>query len=466
MTASSPKPVLNGLRDAVIVTAIAFALAVPLIGFRTIDNAEGLTLETRFGHVLTGCALVFLGRIAVLALRGKGAGAVLPGSLVMLAASFITPWPAPFLKFIATAGSGILVLMAVRHIVQGNSPQPFSAMAGQAAKLRRAMPFMMPALIALGAVMPFLPVADRYVMDVGIMVLTYITLAWGLNIVVGYAGLLDLGYVAFYAIGAYTYALLAQAFGFSFWMALPIAGGLAALVACLIGLPVLRLRGDYLAIVTLGFSEITRLILINWTELTGGPNGVSGIPRPSFFGLDFARSSDGVPTFHEFFGLDFNPMQRVVFLYYMIFALALLTGWFACRIRKLPLGRAWEASREDEIACNALGVNLTAVRLAAYVCGALIAGLAGAFFATRQGFISPESFTFMETVTVLSIIVLGGMGNQLGIILATLFIIGLPELFRDLESYRMIAFGAGMVLIMIWRPTGLMGTREPGIKLN
>jgi branched-chain amino acid transport system permease protein len=290
-------------------------------------------------------------------------------------------------------------------------------------------------------------------------------LGWGLNIVVGLAGLLDLGYVAFYAIGAYAYALLSQHFGLSFWECLPLAGLMAALFGIVLGFPVLRLRGDYLAIVTLGFGEIIRVVLLNWQAVTNGPNGITGIERPTLFGLSFSRAADG-PTFADFFGIEYEPVQRVYFLYYLILALALLTTAFAQRIRRLPTGRAWEALREDEIACRSLGMNPVTVKLSAFAIGASFAGLAGSFFATRQGFISPESFSFMESATILAIVVLGGMGSQIGIVLAAILLVGLPEWFRDLAEYRMLVFGGAMVLIMLWRPQGLLARREPTIRLG
>jgi branched-chain amino acid transport system permease protein len=283
--------------------------------------------------------------------------------------------------------------------------------------------------------------------------------------VVGLAGLLDLGYVAFYAVGAYSYALLAANFGLSFWACLPLAGILAAFWGILLGFPVLRLRGDYLAIVTLAFGEIIRIVLINWVSLTGGPNGIAGIPRPTFFGLPFSMS--GEPgTFAGFFGIEPSPLHRVIFLYYLILALALLTNWVSIRMRRQPLGRAWEAMREDEIACRALGINITNTKLTAFAMGAMFGGFAGAFFATRQGFISPESFTFIESAIILAIVVLGGMGSQVGIAIAALVMIGGFELFRDLDEYRMLVFGSAMVLIMVVRPRGLVGSRTPTITLG
>jgi branched-chain amino acid transport system permease protein len=283
--------------------------------------------------------------------------------------------------------------------------------------------------------------------------------------VVGLAGLLDLGYVAFYAIGAYSYALLAQYFGLSFWICLPLAGILAAFWGVLLGFPVLRLRGDYLAIVTLAFGEIIRVVLINWVSLTGGPNGIGGIPRPSFFGLPF--SMDGRPRhLRRLLRLEPSPTHRVIFLYYLILALRLLTNWVTIRLRRQPLGRAWEALREDEIACRALGINVTTTKLSAFALGAMFGGFAGAFFATRQAFVSPESFTFIESAIILAIVVLGGLGSQVGVAIAALVMIGGFELFRDLDEWRMLVFGGAMVAIMVLRPRGLVGTRTPTVALG
>ena len=321
--------------------------------------------------------------------------------------------------------------------------------------------------IIFSLVFPFLPFTDRYLMDIAIMMLTYIMLGWGLNIVIGLAGLLDLGYVAFYAVGAYSYALFAIHFGWSFWICLPIAGIFAAMFGVLLGFPVLRLRGDYLAIVTLAFGEMIRILLLNWYQLTKGPDGLTGIPRPSFFGLPFKSfPEEGEQTFHTFFGLEYSPMQRIIFLYYLILVLALITNLFTLKIRRLPIGRAWEALREDEIACKSLGVYPRNTKLTAFAIGAMFGGFAGSFFATRQAFISPESFTFIESAIIVAIVVLGGMGSQTGVVLATVFLIGLIEVFRDFESYRMIAFGGAMVLIMIFRPRGILATRKPTITLH
>jgi branched-chain amino acid transport system permease protein len=291
-------------------------------------------------------------------------------------------------------------------------------------------------------------------------------LGWGLNVVVGLAGLLDLGYVAFYAVGAYSFALGAQYLSLGFWVSLPLAGALAATFGILLGFPVLRLRGDYLAIVTLGFGEMIRIVLLNWHEFTGGPNGLSAIPRPTFFGMPFASAApEGTTTFHQFIGIEYQAIHRLTFLYYTILVLALFTNWFTLRIRRLPLGRAWEALREDEIASRALGINPTNTKLSAFALGAMFGGFAGSFFATRQGFISPESFTFIESATVLAIVVLGGMGSQIGVVVAAAFLILLPEFGREFAQYRMLVFGMAMVMIMIWRPRGLVAKREPSIRM-
>ena len=325
---------------------------------------------------------------------------------------------------------------------------------------RRALP---PLLLIFALLVPVVFYDQRYVIDTGIQVLTYVMLGWGLNVVVGLAGLLDLGYVAFYAVGAYSYALLATNFGLSFWVCLPLAGILAACWGVMLGFPVLRLRGDYLAIVTLAFGEIIRLVIINWQSLTGGPNGISPIPRPTLFGIPLTAGEDGLAAR---LGIEFSPTQRIVFLFYLILALALLTNWVTIRLRRLPIGRAWEALREDEVACRALGINVTTTKLTAFATGAMFGGFAGAFFATRQGFISPESFTFQESALVLAIVVLGGMGSQLGVALAALTLIGGFELFRGFDQYRMLVFGMAMVLLMIWRPRGLIGHRAPTVFLR
>jgi branched-chain amino acid transport system permease protein len=402
------KPVA-GLRDAGLAALVAAGLFVPLVGLRTEQNGSGVTLSWHPLPVAVLVALVFAGRLAL-------------------------------------------------HLV----PRlPVLPVPGQ---LRRAGRLAAPALLGFALLWPALPGVGRAQLDLGVLVLTYVMLGWGLNIVVGLAGLLDLGYVAFYAVGAYSYAILSQTLGLGFWTCLPISGLLAALFGVLLGFPVLRLRGDYLAIVTLGFGEIVRVILVNWTSLTGGPNGISGIPRPTLFGLEFTGGG-GPGTFAGLFGVPYSTSQRFVFLYYVILGLALLVNLLTIRLRRLPLGRAWEALREDEVACRALGINTTTTKLTAFAMGAFCAGLAGAFFATRQGFISPDSFTFSESALVLAIVVLGGLGSQLGVALAALVMIGGFEMARFLADYRMVVFGLALVTIMVLRPRGLVGGRTPAVLL-
>lgn len=320
------------------------------------------------------------------------------------------------------------------------------------------------ALVMLALVWPFF--GSRAAVDIATLILIYVMLGIGLNIVVGLAGLLDLGYVGFYAVGAYTYALLAEYVGFGFWLSLPIAGLMAATFGCLLGFPVLRLRGDYLAIVTLGFGEIIRILLRNLTEITGGPNGISQIPKPTLFGLSFdRRAPEGLETFHGFFDIAYNSTYKVIFLYLIALLLVLLALFVINRLMRMPIGRAWEALREDEIACRSLGLNPTIVKLSAFTLGATFAGFAGSFFAARQGLVTPESFTFIESAMILAIVVLGGMGSQLGIILAAVVMVMLQEM-REFNEYRMLIFGLTMIVMMIWRPQGLLPMQRPHLELK
>lgn len=320
-------------------------------------------------------------------------------------------------------------------------------------------------LIAAALIFPFL--GSRSQVDLATLVLIYIMLSLGLNIVVGLAGLLDLGYVGFYAVGAYTYAMLSMYFGIGFWTGLVAAGVMAAFFGYILGFPVLRLRGDYLAIVTLGFGEIIRIMLNNLTDITGGPRGIGSIPKPTLFNLEFSRrTSEGVQSFHGFFGIDFSSMHRVIFLYLLALVLVLITIFVINRLIRMPIGRAWEAIREDEIASRALGLNPTNIKLSAFTIGATFAGFAGSFFAARQGFISPESFTFIESAIILAIVVLGGMGSQIGVILAAIVMTVLPEMAREFNEYRMLLFGLMMVLMMIWRPQGLLPMKRPHVELK
>ena len=424
--------------NATLSAAVAFLLFCLLLGVRTVDTVQGLTLKPRPLLLAAAVGIVFVGRLALELLWWN------------------RTWPSPKIAGLKGMGGA-------------------TAQYGGIALIVAAILFPIVALVLEKSLHLGLPL--RYLFDLAIVVLTYVMLASGLNIVVGLAGLLDLGYVAFYAVGAYSFALLATTFGWGFWMCLPFAGLFAALWGYAVGLPVLRLRGDYLAIVTLAFAEIVRIVLLNWTEVTNGPNGISGIPDPTLFGLAFTPRGD--VTFSDFFGIRYEPMQGILFLYYVILALALLTILVTMRLRRLPVGRAWEAMREDEIACRSLGINTTITKLSAFSTGAMFGGFAGAFFATRQGFISPESFTFIESATILAIVVLGGLGSQLGVALASIALIGGFEALRhthglkvifgpdfDPALYRMLLFGLAMVVIMLWRPRGIVSSRTPSILLG
>jgi len=279
---------------------------------------------------------------------------------------------------------------------------------------------------------------STYQVNVMTTALMYVVLGLGLNIVVGLAGLLDLGFVAFYAVGAYSYALLHLHFGLSFWVVLPLGGLLAAVFGILLGFPVLRLRGDYLAIVTLGFGEIIRLILENWGEFSQGPSGVSNIPRPGLFGLELS--------------LD----QAILYTYYLVVLLVIITIFVVNRLQDSRLGRAWIALREDEIACQAMGIDKQRTKLAAFSLGAFWAGIVGVMFAAKTTFVNPASFTFLESAIILAIVVLGGMGSIVGVILGAMILILTPEYLRALSEYRMLAFGGILVCMMVFRPQGLI----------
>ena len=461
----------DGLREVLMVMLVAMLLLLPMVGLRTVDSSSGLGIDLQIAAVFWAVLLIGLGKKSLVAARENIPVIAYPSACLMLLIGFLAPLPTGFLEFFAFAGGFICLTNAILMTLRGGRPISKNSfgegMDIVAAKIQAATPQVAWVMFAIVVALPFV-FPDRYVLDVSILILTYIMLGWGLNIIVGLAGLLDLGYVAFYAVGAYSYALLAINFDLSFWVCLPLAGILAAFWGLLLGFPVLRLRGDYFAIVTLGFGEIIRVVLINWYQVTGGPDGINSIPRPSFFGLaEFTRRPSGdLPAFHEMFGLDYSSIHRIIFLYYLILVLALVVNFLSVRLRKMPIGRAWEAMREDEIACKSLGLNRTNLKLMAFMISATFGGFAGAFFATKQGFISPESFTFIESAIILAIVVLGGMGSQLGIVIATLLVIGLPEIFRDLELYRMLTFGIGMVLVMVWRPRGLLAVREPSIRLH
>jgi branched-chain amino acid transport system permease protein len=430
-------------KDLIGTALITFFLLTPIVSYKTIMNQGALVIDTRWFAVLKMTALVVLGRL-----------------LLQL--------------FVWNRPAGTSVAKAA-----GAAKTP-------AADIGR---YIAPALLIFALVLPFIlhavPTWDKRGIDFAITILIYIMLGWGLNIVVGLAGLLDLGYVAFYAVGAYSYALLSTVyfpmwFGdgvlpWAFYLVLPIAGLLAATWGVILGFPVLRLRGDYLAIVTLAFGEIIRLVLINWFDFTNGPQGIN-VPKATFFGLAFKDEPGG---FADFFGIKHDRIYSYIFLYYVILCLALLTYFATNRLRRLPIGRAWEALREDEIACRSLGINTTTTKLTAFAIGAMFGGFAGSFFAARQGFVSPESFVYIESALILAIVVLGGLGSQIGIVFSSIFIIGAFEFFREMDflkvilpdgvdpiQLRMLFVGLAMVLMMRWRPRGMVTRRDPTVFLK
>ena len=295
-------------------------------------------------------------------------------------------------------------------------------------------------ICALGALffLVFPLLFSTYQVNIMTTALMYVVLGLGLNIVVGVAGLLNLGYVAFYAVGAYTYALLNMHYGVGFWVALPLGGIMAALFGILLGFPVLRLRGDYLAIVTLGFGEIILLVLKNWSEFSQGPGGISNISRPGLFNIQLSMEA------------------TLNYQYYLTIAMVLLTIFVINRLQNSRIGRALFALREDEIACQAMGIDKTTIKLTAFALGATWAGLAGVLFAAKNAYINPDSFTFLESAMILCIVVLGGMGSILGVIIGALILILLPEYLRAFSDYRMLAFGAILVSMMIFRPQGIV----------
>lgn len=428
----------SSLKDAMIAALLVGVLGFFFLALRTEIATGGLEITTRWGLWFAAIAIAFGGRLAL----------------------------------------NLFVFRTSRPITR--------AFSGRGAAVSARLPglgrWLGIVLFIFATILPFFiitvfPAQQRQFIDLAILIMTYVMLGWGLNIVVGLAGLLDLGYVAFYAVGAYSFALLSTHFEFiGFWTALPLAGLLAAFWGLILGFPVLRLRGDYLAIVTLAFGEIIRIVLLNWYDFTGGPNGISGIPKPTFLGMDFTRGDDGVAAF---LGIQYSTIHRFIYLYYIIFLLAIVTNFVTMRLRKLPVGRAWEALREDEIACRSLGINTTNTKLTAFGIGAMFGGFAGSFFATRQGFISPESFTFLESAIILAIVVLGGLGSQIGVVIASVVMIGGIELLRNIGflsnifgpdfdpvQYRMLIFGLAMVCIMIWKPRGLVTTRSPSAVLK
>jgi branched-chain amino acid transport system permease protein len=282
-------------------------------------------------------------------------------------------------------------------------------------------------------------IGDSYVLEILTNSFFYIILCLGLNIVVGFAGLLDLGYAAFFAVGAYTTGILTSHYGWNFWLTIPAAVVFSIIAGVIIGGPTLRLRSDYLAIVTLGFGEITRIVARNLKDITGGASGLIGINRPSIFGLE---------------------LYQIHHYYYAFFVLVVLAIFASYRLQHSRLGRAWQYVREDEDAAEAMGIDRVAIKLYAYIIGAVFAGVAGCFFAAKMTAISPETFQFMQSATILMAVVLGGMGKIPGMIIGALALILFPEVFREIGSMRMLVFGIVLILMMIFRPQGIWPERR------
>ncbi len=295
--------------------------------------------------------------------------------------------------------------------------------------------------LSLAALFPFLD-SNPYHVDVLVSTGIFILLALGLNVIVGFAGILHLGYAALFAVGAYTYALVNIHLHIGFWPGLILSAFSAAFFSMLLAFPALRLGGDYLAIVTLGAGEIVRIALNNLDQITGGPNGLLGIEHPS---LGFKGTNFGVAS---------TPY------YFLTFALIVIVLFFLRRLELSPLGRAWVAMREDELAASCMGINLTRARLSAFGIGGFIAGLAGCVFASKQGTVSPDSFDFVVSVMVLAMIVLGGLGNMSGAILGAVTLSLLPEFLRGFEVYRMLIFGIAMIAMMLMRPQGILSEKR------
>ena len=402
------------VRQALLTFTVSLVLFGPISGL----VLEGFSFRNELARAVLLAAIVTAGRIALSLIAMTGVGRKLIGRA-------------------AGNGGGVTVMTG-----EEKSAAPVLAL-----------------LFIAGLALPFF--ADKYFLGIAILALIYCLLGLGLNIVVGLAGLLDLGFVAFYAVGAYLLALGAQYLGLGFWSALVIAPFLAGLCGMVLAFPVLKMHGDYLAIVTLGFGEIIRLVLNNWLDFTGGPNGAP-VPPPTLLGLEFTRTAKqgGVPL-HDYLGISYSADYKFWFIYFVLFLVVCLVIYAVERLRVMPLGRMWEALREDEIACRSLGVNHVFTKLTAFMLGASTGGLAGVFFAVHQGFVNPTSFTFFESALILAIVVLGGLGSTVGVIAAALVLTILPELLRDFAEYRVLIFGILMVVMMIWKPRGLVRIRRP-----
>jgi branched-chain amino acid transport system permease protein len=415
----------EALKEAVASAVITAILTFPVIGLRLDSQSSGLVLSHHFLFPALATAFIFFAKLL--------------WSFYGYAMPHLTwRWAHPVLAVQSKLPLGVTQRWNVFGVV----------------------------IILIAAVaLPFTPMGERLLYPLT-MATIYMLLALGLNIVVGYAGLLDLGHAAFYAIGAYAYAIINQYLGWSFWECLPLAAIITAIAGLMLGFPVLRLRGDYLAIVTLGFGEIVRLLLKNLSQWTGGPDGITGIPKPTLFGYELTkRASDGGQTLWDAIGIPYSSPHQYIVLYFIGLAMVIISYLVISRLIRMPIGRAWEALREDEVACRSVGLSPTTIKLAAFALGSMFAGIAGAFCAGVWGTVIPDSFTFMESAIILSIVVLGGMGSQRGVLLAALILTLLPEVARGFAQYRMLIFGLVMVLMMIWRPQGLWPTPRRKVEL-
>jgi branched-chain amino acid transport system permease protein len=378
-----------------LLTAAAFALLLfPLVAVRL--DAVGRTIAWRWGNLGWAAGVVF---------------------------ALLLAW-----RLRQPAGAG-------RPAAPPGAPSPPAARAAEAVRSFTGRPAVRRCgALTVSVVALLLPlVSSTYQVSVLTSALIAVILGLGLNIIVGLAGMLNLGYAAFSAVGAYGYALLNLHFHLGFWTALPAAGLIAAGFGLALGLPVLRLRGDYLAIVTLGFGEIVRLVLENWSGLTNGPGGIANIPRPGLFGLELGLRG------------------ATLYLYFVAFALAAGAAVAVARLKDSRVGRSWVALREDETAAETMGIDRARAKLAALGLGAFFAGVAGVLFAARTTFVNPASFTFLESAMVLATVVLGGPGSVGGVTAAALVLVLLPEYLRPFAHYRMLVFGAALVLLMILR---------------
>ncbi|MFP4364291.1 MAG: ABC transporter permease subunit [Spirochaetia bacterium] len=359
---------------------------------------------------------------------------------------YFIPFVAVIAFFMSLVWNYLLERQKIKTKKDSKVKQVYSDLKSKVTGLTHVKPVSIAAVVVLIVAFPF--IASFYQTNIMLSALMYIMLALGLNIVVGIAGILHLGHAAFFAIGAYSYALLNYHFGLNFWFALPVGGFLGFSAGVLLSLPILRLRGDYLAIVTLAFGEIVRIVLENWNELSFGPSGIANIPRPA------------IP------GLDLGIIDTTRLVYYLLVAFTALTIVITLRLKDSRIGRALIAMREDEIASQAMGINITKIKVLAFGLGSAIAGVAGVVFAARTTFINPTSFRVWESVIILCIVVLGGRGSIVGVTFAGFIIILLPEYLRAFSEYRMLMFGALLVIMMIFKPNGIIPAKRKHYKIN